>query len=805
MHHMTSNPPILAGTEFFQRFPPLHGFLLQQLREATASIALGAAAGPAVAPNSVHPGLYPVLILLSRLQPGTGGADVGAGGALSPGAFIAYVQLCASRSPLMAVRQLAARALGPLIVPGDGGYGAVSSNSIDRASSFLPDAHAGEHTVPSMLENLLKLLIEPTEKGGAASIGGNARQGLLFQVEALLGLAPRHGAAAAAASLHVFASHLQRLAECCGPSSQTSVGGGGMYSFGYIVAPASTAAAFFRASSAALSLSLVSGKPFLPLIHEVISDACKRAIVSTQAGAVTQLNPTNSTDWGDPMRSIMLKEATRLWTGPLLLSASSGLLNSVENGSITDTSTPAAAPNAMAGVASELERRFAFCLASPSYDVRAAAVKVLDRLLEAILTEVSFYSTSPSDEEATHGRPPPDAAAGLQQLPQQVAPRSTNTPSRPSGLEEASALLLPETTTAAAAAGGGGSGVAAALVFARALLSGDNSSPAGGLQGGSALDRSATQTSPLRHLCSHLLSLIWSHLVESREAVLKVKGRCLRVLSKLQSLETALGGVMKLLASDGSEDDRLHRLGATRKLLEEARGVEPKAAALQCLGRAVARACTWGQRGAGIAPQASLEAVEERIGGAFLAELLEFVANVRRAAAPDQPEGSRAAAVDALASSGVLLWVPTAEGGLGRSPGLQSACLDSWLVVLRLLEDEDADVRLRVAALAEVSMVGSVSNGRHFQGSGGAGSPPPPEGASLDLGGDVMVGDGVNSPGKRFVEVVLRRVVGFIATEFGKGGSGGGGGGRAALQKLVVDLEEPIPDLLLPSSVRVSP
>jgi hypothetical protein len=48
-----------TGSDFFHRYPPLHGFLLSQLQTAARSLDEGA----------LHPSLHPVLMLLSRFRP----------------------------------------------------------------------------------------------------------------------------------------------------------------------------------------------------------------------------------------------------------------------------------------------------------------------------------------------------------------------------------------------------------------------------------------------------------------------------------------------------------------------------------------------------------------------------------------------------------------------------------------------------------------------------------------------------------------------------------------------------------------
>lgn len=57
----------VTGAEFFSRFPPLHGYLLRQLQEAAQGMQ-----GPT---QRMHPSLYPILVLLSRLRHSTQSAS----------------------------------------------------------------------------------------------------------------------------------------------------------------------------------------------------------------------------------------------------------------------------------------------------------------------------------------------------------------------------------------------------------------------------------------------------------------------------------------------------------------------------------------------------------------------------------------------------------------------------------------------------------------------------------------------------------------------------------------------------------
>jgi len=50
----------VTGVEFFNRFPLLHGYLLGQLQDAAQGVQRGT--------SQMHPSLYPILVLLSRLR-----------------------------------------------------------------------------------------------------------------------------------------------------------------------------------------------------------------------------------------------------------------------------------------------------------------------------------------------------------------------------------------------------------------------------------------------------------------------------------------------------------------------------------------------------------------------------------------------------------------------------------------------------------------------------------------------------------------------------------------------------------------
>lgn len=95
----------LTGRMFFQLYPQLYSFLLDSLQRATEDIVSGKI--------HLHPSLFPVLVLVGRLQPPTG-ESAGSPFGLEP--FVPLVRKCGA-SPVFKTRQLAAQALIPLLTP----------------------------------------------------------------------------------------------------------------------------------------------------------------------------------------------------------------------------------------------------------------------------------------------------------------------------------------------------------------------------------------------------------------------------------------------------------------------------------------------------------------------------------------------------------------------------------------------------------------------------------------------------------------------------------------------------------------
>ncbi|TMW64673.1 hypothetical protein Poli38472_011553 [Pythium oligandrum] len=147
----------IPSAEVFSRFPQLDGFLYRALQRFTAQLGQDGGVTP--------PGLFPVLMFLSRLRPTDEDEDeaLRARGSRPLADFVPVVRQCASQT-VVAIRQMAAQVLGTIV------------------------------RVEQIVE-LLKLLSEELPKGfsdkGAASsprkrITTNQVHGLLLQAQALI-------------------------------------------------------------------------------------------------------------------------------------------------------------------------------------------------------------------------------------------------------------------------------------------------------------------------------------------------------------------------------------------------------------------------------------------------------------------------------------------------------------------------------------------------------------------------------------------------------------------------------------------
>ncbi|KAG1680341.1 hypothetical protein FOA52_015431 [Chlamydomonas sp. UWO 241] len=749
----------ITGAEFFQRFPALHSFLLEELTRCvrqldggdSATTGDGVAAAVVGAPRAVPPGLYPVLILLSRLQPAaapSASPGASAGEPLSPADFAPLVVRVGGCGHY-AVRALSARALAPLVAPGE-----PLRAQLTRLLSAVPGGGGGDGG-----------------SGSRGAVNANARHGALLQLGALLTYnapppATAHSGGASdagrAALLALCAARLPGVvAALCGGGA----GGGG----------AACAAAALAAADSALAMAHTPAECCcLAGLAEAVSGACAAAVAATGSTLPSDCADGGDgdggglgafADWADPGHSVMLKAAARTWGGhALVTSALAQLPSSSSSGEDpADSADPALAGSvppapaagspdaqaegdAAAAACAELGSRLAACLASGSYDVRASVLKSLYPLLGALADAGGCSGGARSGDGSEEAGP----GAG------------DNAPAA-RGASQASGSKPPLPSMAALSD--------KCAVLARVLVR---------ARGGKAV----------ASLSLRLQAMLWDTV--AHEPTLKVRSRCMRALAQLHAASASLpqapavvpaggasssgaGAACSGASSDGAADDEagvLSHLARVRALCDGARGVDAHAAALRCLGRALGSAvvpllasspptCSGG--GGGGATSAGSGSNAERLRAALDPQLARFSAEIERAAGADQADAMRAAAADALGASGILHLAAAGNSIGGGGSGGGGAALRGWLTALTLLQDEDADVRSDTAALCQRSA------GAH--------------------GTQQLAGGGL------FVEVVLRQVLRLLRVSFG-----GDARSRSALRGLVADASEAPPELLVPQA-----
>eukprot|EP00958_Prasinococcus_capsulatus_P004449 scaffold412_cov388-Prasinococcus_capsulatus_cf.AAC.23 len=170
----------ITAFEFFHRYPKLHSFLQTELREAALQLQEGrhkvlfcswvracveeASTNVLRVRSQVHPSLFPVMVLLSRLRPSVLSDNLD--DALSPMSFIIDIVTCTVTRHAL-VRALAARALAPLVPPA-----ALRGTILAMVESLYSDKQVAADSsraacVPSMnmihgtLLSLIQLLSRP--------------------------------------------------------------------------------------------------------------------------------------------------------------------------------------------------------------------------------------------------------------------------------------------------------------------------------------------------------------------------------------------------------------------------------------------------------------------------------------------------------------------------------------------------------------------------------------------------------------------------------------------------------------------
>ncbi|OIW12445.1 hypothetical protein TanjilG_04194 [Lupinus angustifolius] len=170
VHKRESARRALTGLEFFHRYPSLHSFLFNELEVATKFLGPESSGDlESIQGNNLHPSLYPILILLSRLKPSSIAGE--AGDELDPFLFMPWIRRCSTQSNLR-VRVLASRALTSLV-------------SNEKLSSVLLNI-ASE--LPCV-EDLINSAALPNGLGttrSSHSISFNLIHGILLQLSSLL-------------------------------------------------------------------------------------------------------------------------------------------------------------------------------------------------------------------------------------------------------------------------------------------------------------------------------------------------------------------------------------------------------------------------------------------------------------------------------------------------------------------------------------------------------------------------------------------------------------------------------------------
>ncbi|CAJ1946965.1 unnamed protein product [Sphenostylis stenocarpa] len=113
VHKRESARRAITGLEFFHRYPSLHSFLFNELEVATEFLGCASSGDlESIRGNNLHPSLYPILILLSRLKPSSIAGETG--DELDPFLFMPWIRRCSTQSNLR-VRVLASRALTSIV------------------------------------------------------------------------------------------------------------------------------------------------------------------------------------------------------------------------------------------------------------------------------------------------------------------------------------------------------------------------------------------------------------------------------------------------------------------------------------------------------------------------------------------------------------------------------------------------------------------------------------------------------------------------------------------------------------------
>ncbi|MEW5310713.1 MAG: hypothetical protein WDW38_002483 [Sanguina aurantia] len=796
-----------TALELWARYPGLHGLLLSQLREAAEELEWGGhrpdAQHDALEMShsckdtcKVHPSLFPVLIILSLMRPSTGEAD-------SPNAPPPNPTSSMADSPRLPPHHHHHHHPPTTSAP-------PSSQSCSAAQP--PPLTRLTATLSALCHTLPGSVASPTDSDTQQQqrqqqrLGCNAIHGILLQVTVLLRVnataLPDPGSRQAAGELAATAL----LATLPHMLSSTDASMSAPYG-------SAVAAACIDAAEAALELLSEGGAGTAAALLAALQVCCAAAVLGTcnngssgdsssgdsseaqqqqRAGVVAVLG----TDFPDPMRCVLMKAVARLWLGPALARQAVAMRSAASQAS-RDVAT---------WLAAEMADRLKTCLASTSYDVRAASLKAVVPFFTALHQQLTSEATSPSTtQESAHDTTAVNSS-NSNSTKQASRGRSSHLCSAAAAILLAHQPALGQLSTlltallARVVRGDAVAKVVRRALQVQALLGGIGSAAAAAEAETSRLPSFSSPSDAPPCFLMLVNSLSLQGVSEYGGSAAAAARSPVNTTHAADSTTASAANVAfpvhatdadsMQLAAQEPPPDVLDTVATLQRLFERATDFRTQAQALRCLGHSI--------RGLITATHQDTSAAHLPH---FQSTLHTFMQSVIGCSAATQPEELRAAAVETLHACGLLLLPSTTQAQPGsdtqhRGPHSEVGALLlplQWRALQQLvlmMEDEDKGVRERAAVLAAAAVPDSRSGGGGW--------------ARWDGGLPVCI------------EGVSRQLVARLVGRFGcvEGVSWGGGasefvldgGSRATLRLLVARAEGvSVPNPTSPPPSQVSP
>lgn len=170
VHVRASGRRAITGVEFFHRYPSLHSFLIGELKVATRLLSGSSGDLGNNLASVVHPSLWPMLILLSRLKPSPVTSEID--DPLDPFLFMPFIRRCSTQSNLR-VRVLAAKSLMGLI-------------SDDKLPTVLLNIASELPHIGNQMFVSLDSSVSSNNTNGKDCVSCNSVHGMLLQLSSLL-------------------------------------------------------------------------------------------------------------------------------------------------------------------------------------------------------------------------------------------------------------------------------------------------------------------------------------------------------------------------------------------------------------------------------------------------------------------------------------------------------------------------------------------------------------------------------------------------------------------------------------------